>query len=32
VGLTAMGFFSSLFVLTLLREVVLAGTHLFMSS
>jgi uncharacterized protein len=32
VGLTAMGFFSSLFVLTLLRDVVLAGTHLFMSS
>ena len=32
VGLTAMGFFSSLFVLTLLRDVVLAGTRLFMSS
>jgi uncharacterized protein len=32
VGLTAMGFFSSLLVLTLLRDVVLAGTHLFMSS
>jgi predicted MPP superfamily phosphohydrolase len=32
VGLTAMGFFSSLFVLTLLRDLVLAGTHLFMSS
>jgi predicted MPP superfamily phosphohydrolase len=32
VGLTAMGFLSSLFVLTLLRDVVLAGTHLFMSS
>jgi len=31
VGLTAMGFLSSLFVLTLLREFVLAGTHLFMS-
>jgi predicted MPP superfamily phosphohydrolase len=32
VGLTAIGFFSSLFVLTLLRDLVLAGTHLFMSS
>jgi predicted MPP superfamily phosphohydrolase len=32
VGLTAMGFFSSLLVLTLLRDAVLAGTHLFMSS
>jgi uncharacterized protein len=32
VGFTAMGFFSSLFVLTLLRDVVLAGTHLFMPS
>jgi uncharacterized protein len=32
VGLTAMGFFSSLFVLTLLRDVVLIGTHLFLSS
>jgi predicted MPP superfamily phosphohydrolase len=32
VGLTGMGFFSSLFVLTLLREVVLFGAHLFMSS
>jgi len=32
VGLTAMGFFSSLFVLTLLRDLLLAGTHLFMSS
>jgi predicted MPP superfamily phosphohydrolase len=32
VGLTAMGFFSSLLVLTLLREVVLTGAHLFMSS
>jgi predicted MPP superfamily phosphohydrolase len=32
VGLTAMGFFSSLFVLTLLRDLVLAGTHLFMSN
>jgi uncharacterized protein len=31
VGFTAMGFFSSLFVLTLLRDVVLAGTHLFMA-
>jgi predicted MPP superfamily phosphohydrolase len=31
VGSTAMGFFSSLFVLTLLRELVLAGAHLFMS-
>jgi predicted MPP superfamily phosphohydrolase len=32
VGFTAMGFFSSLFVLTLLRDVVLAGAHLFMPS
>jgi predicted MPP superfamily phosphohydrolase len=32
VGFTAMGFFSSLFVLTLLRDVVLAVTHLFMPS
>jgi predicted MPP superfamily phosphohydrolase len=32
VGLTAMGFLSTLFVLTLLRDLVLAGTHLFMSS
>jgi predicted MPP superfamily phosphohydrolase len=32
VGLTAMGFFSSLFVLTLLRDVVLLGAHLFLSS
>jgi hypothetical protein len=32
VGLTATGFFSTLFVLTLLREFVLASTHLFMSS
>jgi len=32
VGLTAMGFFSSLFVLTLLREIVLFGVHLFVSS
>jgi len=32
VGLTAMGFFSSLLVLTLLRDLVLAGTHLFMSN
>jgi uncharacterized protein len=31
VGLTAMGFFSSLFVLTLLREAVLFGVHLFTS-
>jgi predicted MPP superfamily phosphohydrolase len=31
VGSTAMGFFSSLFVLTLLRDLVLAGAHLFMS-
>jgi predicted MPP superfamily phosphohydrolase len=32
VGLTAMGFFSNLLVLTLLREFLLASTHLFMSS
>jgi predicted MPP superfamily phosphohydrolase len=32
VGLTAMGFFSSLFVLTVLRDVVLLGAHLFLSS
>jgi predicted MPP superfamily phosphohydrolase len=32
VGFTAMGFFSTLLVLTLLRELVLASTHLFMSS
>jgi uncharacterized protein len=32
VGLTTMGFFSSLLVLTLLREVVLFGVHLFMSN
>jgi uncharacterized protein len=32
VGMTAMGFFSTLLVLTLLREFVLAGTHLFMSN
>jgi predicted MPP superfamily phosphohydrolase len=32
VGLMAMGFFSSLFVLTLLRDVVLLGTHLFLSA
>jgi uncharacterized protein len=32
VGMTAMGFFSTLFVLTLLREFILAGLHLFMSS
>jgi uncharacterized protein len=32
VGLTAMGFFSSLFVLTLLRDVVLLGSHLFLST
>jgi uncharacterized protein len=31
VGLTAMGFFSSLFVLTLLRDVVLLGAHSFLS-
>ena len=31
VGLTAMGFFSSLFVLTLLRDVVLLGARLFLS-
>jgi len=31
VGSTAIGFFSSLFVLTLLRDLVLASTHLFMS-
>jgi predicted MPP superfamily phosphohydrolase len=31
VGLTAMGFFSSLFVLTLLRDVVLVGAYLFLS-
>ena len=32
VGLTAMGFFSSLFVLTLLRDFALLGAHLFLSS
>ena len=32
VGLTAMGFFSSLFVFTLLRDVLLLGAHLFLSS
>jgi uncharacterized protein len=32
VGMTAMGFFSTLLVLTLLREFILASTHLFMSS
>jgi uncharacterized protein len=32
VGLSAMGFFSSLFVLTLLRDVALLGAHLFLSS
>ena len=32
VGLTAMGFFSSLFVLTLLRDVILLGVHLLLSS
>jgi predicted MPP superfamily phosphohydrolase len=32
VGLTAMGFLSSLFVFTLLRELVLLGTRLFLSS
>src|SRR6202047_3058055 len=31
VGSTAMGFFSSLVVLTILRDLVLAGAHLFMS-
>ena len=31
VGLTAMGFFSSLFVLTLLRDLVLLGAHLLLS-
>jgi predicted MPP superfamily phosphohydrolase len=31
VGLTAMGFFSSLFVLTLLRDLVLLGAYLFLS-
>jgi len=31
VGLTAMGFFSSLFILTLLRDVVLLGAYLFQS-
>jgi predicted MPP superfamily phosphohydrolase len=31
VGLTAMGFFSSLFVLTLLRDLVLLGIHLLLS-
>jgi predicted MPP superfamily phosphohydrolase len=31
VGLTAMGFFSSLLVLTLLRDGVLLGAHLFLS-
>src|ERR1700690_2060081 len=30
VGSTAMGFFSSLLVLTLLRDLVLVSTHLFM--
>ena len=32
VGLTAMGFFSSLFVLTLLRDVALLGAHPFLSA
>jgi len=32
VGMTAMGFFSSLFILTLLRDVVLLGAHLLLSS
>jgi uncharacterized protein len=32
VGMTAMGFFSTLLVLTLLREFVLASTHLLMSN
>src|SRR5258706_14701702 len=31
-GLMAMGFFSSLLVLTLLRDVVLVGGHLFLSN
>jgi uncharacterized protein len=31
IGLTAMGFFSSLFVLTLLRDLVLLGAHLLLS-
>ena len=31
VGLTAMGFFSTLFVLTLLRDAVLLGAHLLLS-
>ena len=31
VGLTAMGFFSSLFVFTLLRDVVLLGARLLLS-
>src|SRR6202021_2518755 len=31
VGLTAMGFFSSLFVFTLLRDVVLLGAYLLLS-
>src|ERR1700689_2934518 len=31
VGLTAMGFFSSLIVLTLLRDVLLLGVHLFLA-
>jgi predicted MPP superfamily phosphohydrolase len=31
VGLTAMGFFSSLFVLTLMRDAVLFGAYLFLS-
>jgi predicted MPP superfamily phosphohydrolase len=32
VGLTAMGFFSSLFVLTLLRDLALLGTRIFLSN
>jgi uncharacterized protein len=32
VGLTAMGFLSSLFVLTLLRDLLLLGTHLFLTN
>src|SRR5579862_8071766 len=32
VGLTAMGFFSSLLVLTMLRDIVLLGAHPFISS
>jgi uncharacterized protein len=32
VGVLSMGFFSSLFIFTLLRDLVLLGTHLFLSS